>query len=311
MEIRHIRYFIAVAEELNFTRAAERLCIAQPPLSLQIKQLEEELNVCLFQRSKHSVALSEAGHAFLSYAHGVLALLDEARERVIGVARGECGHLKVAFNGSTSRVVLPRLFERHQCMRPEVQLILSDLTTAQQVAALERGDIHVGIARQPPRRSSILVEPIWSEPLCLVMPRGHPMSAKPRIEGAELQGMPMILCSPKHSPTLYETSLKVCRKLGFFPNVRHQLNSIYSVLSLVAAGHGVAILPAGANTLRSDDLVFRPIEGAGHSEVCLLWRADTESLAVREFVAMAKAEFLGAGHPGTPSGAPSIEVEAI
>lgn len=310
MEIRHIRYFIAVAEELNFTRAAERLCIAQPPLSLQIKQLEQELNVGLFQRSKHSVVLTEAGHAFLSYARGVLGLLDEARDRVIGVARGECGHLKLAFNGSASRIILPRLMERHQRVRPDVQLIISDMTTAQQIVALEDGEINVGIARQPPRRSSILMETIWSDPLCLVVPKGHPMALKPRIEGAELCREPMILCSPKHSQTLYETTLRVCRKLGFYPNVRHQLSSIYSVLALVAAGHGVAILPAGANSLPTNDLVFRPIEGAGHSEVCVLWRADTESAAVREFVELARVEFLAAGRAAAGAQVRSVEVVA-
>ena len=291
MEIRQIRYFIAVAETLNFTRAAERLHMAQPPLSQQIKQLEDELGADLLRRSKHKVELTDAGEEFLIHSRRIMHLLAEAKQHVAGVARGETGQLRVAFSGSASRMVLPRLLRLYRERRPSVRLIVSDLPQKQQLDALERGDIQVAITRDPVARATIDVHRLICEPMCLVMHRDHPMATPERIDGAALSREPMVMCSQQHSPSVYDMVMRICSGAGFIPNELYQIRAIHSVLDFVAARQGITILPEGMQQFDSGDVIFRPIVKGAVSELCVTRLANSPSLLVQEFVEMAKDEF--------------------
>ncbi len=291
MEIRHLRYFVAVAEELNFTRAAERLHVAQPPLSLQIKLLEEELRVPLFQRSKHRVLLTPAGEIFLAHARRVLKELADATQAMSGVARGEIGQLKIAFNGSSSRTVLPRLLRAFRANRPNVQLILSDLSTSEQLDALEANEIHIGIGRDMQSRSGIRSSLIRREALCLVLSQGHPLANLGRISSSALEAEPWIMVSKVYAPSVHDMEVRTCAKAGFIPDALYQIKNIHSVLDLVAAGVGLSILPEGMERFKGDEVVFRPIIGGEMSQTVVCTRNDTQSGFAREFVELALSEF--------------------
>lgn len=291
IQFHQLRSFIAVAEELNFTRAAERLGIAQPPLSLHIKQLEDALKVRLFDRSKHKVALTKAGIAVLGYAYQIFELLADAETTAQGISRGEIGQLKVAFNGSISRSVLPRILRAYQYVRPKVQLKLIDLSSAQQIDALERSEIDIAITRSPVRRSNIKIATLKLEPLCLVLPKEHPLARAKIVSSISLQKEPMIMCSLLESPSSYELVLQTCSKFGFSPNILCHITRIHSLLDLVAVGTGIAILPQGMKDLRSDDVVFRPIVDGEFSEVCIMHRTDLQLEIANELIEIARKQF--------------------
>jgi len=289
MELRHLRYFVAVAEELNFTRAAERLRMSQPPLSLQIRQLEEDLQVELLRRSKQSVVLTEPGKTFLEYCYRILEMVGDARQRVAGVSRGELGRLTIGFVGSTSRTMLPRILQTYTAQRPEVQVMLTDMSPASQVEALESRRIHVGLSREPIHRTSITSLTLKREAMCLMMPTMHRFASVPVIAARELQTEPFII--PAKSLGIHDKTIRICSALGFRPNVRYEINLFNSAIDLIAAGLGIAILPQGLGESRSDDIVIRPIEQAEASEICICFRADSSSQIVKDFVASAMSCF--------------------
>ncbi|MES2183457.1 MAG: LysR substrate-binding domain-containing protein [Pseudomonadota bacterium] len=314
MDLRHLRYFATVAEELSFTRAAERLHISQPPLSLQIRKLEEELQVELFQRGKHGVALTEPGRALLVYAHKVLGLLDDAAQHVAGVARGEAGTLAVGFVGSTGRAIVPRLVRAWRARRPGVRLALTDMSSIALYAALDDGSIQVALVREPQHRLSTSSVLLQREPMCLVLPHGHPLATLPRITAAALQAEPMLMCSPKTAPAVHDKVQAICAEAGFVPDVLCYINAIHALADMVAAGLGFAILPQGMQGQQGSGdggaLVFRPIQGARLSEVCAMARADATSVLVRDFLAVAREEFGSTGEDacGPPQGDPAVEI---
>ena len=291
MELRHLRYFVAVAEELNFTRAAERLRMSQPPLSLQIRQLEEDLQVELLRRSKQSVVLTEPGKAFLEYCYRILEMVGDARQRVASVSRGELGRLTIGFVGSTSRMILPRILQTYTAQRPDVQVMLTDMSPALQVEALESRRIHVGLSREPIHSTSITSLTLKREAMCLMMPTMHRFASAPVIAARELQKEPFIIHAPSKSLGVYDKTIRVCLALGFRPNVRYEINLFNSAIDLIAAGLGIAVLPQGLGESRSDDIVIRPIEGAEASEICICFRADSSSQIVKDFVASAMSCF--------------------
>ncbi|MBV9229224.1 MAG: LysR family transcriptional regulator, partial [Chloroflexi bacterium] len=178
MELRHLHYFIAVAEELHFGKAAERLQMAQPPLSQQIRQLEDELGVQLFYRTKRHVQLTEAGHVFLQEARQTLIQAEQAIVAARRAGRGELGRLAIGFVGSATSDILPTLIRGFQERYPEVELLLRELTTAQQVRALQDGRIHVGILRPPVHDDTLRIETLFKEPLIVALPERHPLSSQ-------------------------------------------------------------------------------------------------------------------------------------
>jgi DNA-binding transcriptional LysR family regulator len=259
MELRHLRYFLAVAEELHFGRAAARLHMAQPPLSQQIRQLERELGFDLFARSTRRVRLTDAGRAFRDEARAALDRLADATAAAQRVARGDAGALAVGFVASATYAVLPRLYRLFHERHPGVRLTLSELSTAEQVVALRAGDIQVGLARAPVGDDALLAEPIADEPLVVALPARHALARRDEIPLHDLAGQPFVLFPRQPRPGWIDVVRGACEAAGFRPAVAQEALELSTAVTLVAAGIGVSLVPASARALRLEGLVYRPL----------------------------------------------------
>ncbi len=304
MELRHLRYFLAVADELHFGRAATRLHISQPPLSQQIQQLEREMGVELFVRTHRRVRLTEAGRAFQPEARALLLRLDDATAGARRVARGETGALAVGFIASATYGLLPRLYRRFRERYPDVSLVLSELSTAEQVAALRAGQLHVGLARAPVGDEGLVAEPLAEEPLLAALPRGHPLAARPAIRLRELAGEPFVLFPRQPRPGWIDVVQGACLGAGFRPSVVQEALELSTAVTLVAAGIGVTLVPAPAGALRLEGVAYRPLlPPVPTTQLLALRRADAALPTAMRFLEVAR-EVLASqqGRAGSSSG---------
>lgn len=257
MELRHLRYFVAVAEELNFCRASERLRIAQPPLSLQIRHLEEELGAPLFNRVKRRLVLTPAGLALLEDARRMLEDAERAKRRVREVARGQAGRLAIGYVGTAMYDLLPdavRLFrERHA----RVELSLEDMSTAAQVQALRRGQIQLGLLRPPINDDALETEDLVQESLMVALPEKHPLCRKSHVRLADLAQESFVLCSADFEPSLHRCYLELLKRAGFEPRIVQEVTHLQTQLGLVAAGIGVSLVPSAVTYLPRPGVVYR------------------------------------------------------
>jgi DNA-binding transcriptional LysR family regulator len=258
MELRHLRYFLAVAEELHFGRAAARVQIAQPPLSQQIRQLEQELGVALFNRTKRRVELTPAGRAFLEHARQILAEAERAKRVAQRAGRGEIGRLAIGFASSADLDILPRVLRVWHERFPDVEIELHALLTSAQVDGLRRGRIQVGFVRLPMEETNLVVESIQREALVAALPDGHRLARRTRVRLAELASDTMILFPRHTAPGYYDVFISACRRAGFTPQLLHP-GSMQTNLGLVSAGLGVSLLPASIRNLRRAGVVYRPL----------------------------------------------------
>ena len=285
MELRHYRYFIAVAEELHFRRAAERLHISQPPLSQQIKQLETELGVRLLERSSRRVELTDAGRTFLGEAHAVLAAVDRSVTRVRRTARGELGWLRLGFVASAVADLLPPLLERFRAATPDVEFELHGLNTEEQVRALDSDVIDLGIARDLQRSERFERILLRTEPLVAVLPGAHPLAGRSAIGLADLADDDFIALPRSRVPRLHDRLLSLCRVAGFNPHLAQEAMQFPTILSLVAANIGVAIVPASVQGFRSAGVVYTPLRDEGAvSSLQLVHRPHEPSPVVARFI---------------------------
>jgi DNA-binding transcriptional LysR family regulator len=243
MELRHLHYFITVAEELHFSRAAERLHISQPPLSQQIQNLEDELGVKLFERTKRQVHLTEAGKVFLERCYLVLAQLEQAIAATQRIGRGEVGQLAIGFVVSAMYTVLPEILRGFREKFPAVELQLHELTTAQQIQALYDKQVDVGIVRSAISEPGLSVECFLPESLVLALPETHPLSAQTQVSLSTLADELFILFPAKMGPVFYEQIINICQQAGFRPKVSQEAVQMETIIGLVAAGMGIAIVP--------------------------------------------------------------------
>ncbi|MBW4685065.1 MAG: LysR family transcriptional regulator [Komarekiella atlantica HA4396-MV6] len=290
MELRHLRYFIAVAEELHFSRAAERLHIAQPPLSQQIQQLEAELGVELFHRkTKRQVQLTEAGQVFLQEAYQLLAQLEKAIEITQRTGRGEKGQLRIGFTSLVTYDLLPVILRRFQEQFPEVELVLQELTTAHQEQALKDGHIHVGFAHPPLEDNTLNQECIQQEALIVAMFETHPLIKQERISVRSLSGENFIMF-PRHlGPGLYEQILSLCQQGNFTPKVTQEAIQMQTIIGLVSAGMGIAIVPSSLQNLQRTSVVYRALEEKiPLVETAVVWRKEGMTPVLREFLKIVK-----------------------
>ncbi|MFM7423709.1 MAG: LysR substrate-binding domain-containing protein, partial [Elainella sp.] len=234
MELRHLRYFIAVAEELHFGRAAERLHMAQPPLSQQIKQLEDLLGFRLFERTKRSVQLTEAGQVFLSETYRLFRQLDQAIETGRQVSRGEKGQLVVGFVSSAAYNVLPDILRRFRSLVPDVRLELHELPTNEQVEWLLEGKIDVGFLRPPIEAVPLNLITIVREPMVVALPEQHPLGQASEISLTSLANDAFVLFPRPLSPQTYDQIISLCQQAGFSPNVVQEAMQMQTIVSLVA-----------------------------------------------------------------------------
>ncbi|WP_019573107.1 LysR family transcriptional regulator [Curvibacter lanceolatus] len=243
VEMRHLRYFLVLADELHFGRAARRLHIAQPPLSFNIKQLEQTLGVQLLERNSHGVKLTPAGEVFRQSAARVLAETEAATQRARDVALGVTARVRIGFVGSMLFRGLPERLHAFQALHPQVQTELIELNSAQQLEAMARGSIDLGFvhtARVPPDLSRSLY---MSEPFVACLPEAHPAGGAQGVDLAALASEPLVLFSRGASPDYYERVLTLSGQLGLQPRVRHEVRHWLSVVALVGKGMGWALVP--------------------------------------------------------------------
>lgn len=291
VETRLLRQFVAVAEELNFHRAAERLHMAQPPLSQAIRKLEDALGLSLFERSNRSVALTPAGTAFLVSARRVLALIDEGIREAQAVAAGRAGRLSITFVG-TAHDLLPAALRRFRTEYPGVELVLREATTGEQIAAIAAGEADIGLMRRPGIMIAQLAsETLLREPILAALPVGHQLAERDRVPLAALAGDAFIGTPRQLGIGFHDQIIGLCRLAGFSPRIVQEARQMQTVASLVAAGLGVALIPASLALMPRAGVAFRPIAVEAppemrHVELIAAWDATRKSSARDNVLAM-------------------------
>lgn len=261
MELRHLRYFVAVAHELHFRRAAERLHIAQPALSQQIKKLEHELGVMLLTRTKRRVALTEAGAVFLVEARRILDLSREAVATARRAAAGEIGRLRVGYVDWTVYLPLPQIVRRYRRLHPEVSLTIAEMHTVPQREALEHGDLDVGLFGLSGEAGIYETEVVAEDPVVVGLPESHPLAALERVPLAALAEEPWVLLQRDLQTAFVELVLRTCAAAGFVPRVVQEADHLNTVAALVSAGLGVTLLPRTVARLSREHFVWRALTG--------------------------------------------------
>ncbi len=285
MELRHLRYFVAVAEELHFGRAAERIHIAQPPLSQQIRQLEEEIGVKLFQRTKRRVQLTHAGEIFMEEARQILAHSQKAVGLARRADRGEIGRLIVGFVGSMTYRFLPSALRSFRDQFPDVELVLRELTTDQQLKALRDRAIDVGFLRQPIKDDALNIETIFREPLILALALDNVLVNSLHISLEMLAREPFVMVSRQESPTFYDLIIGLCHQAGFSPRVVQEAIQMPTILSLVSVGIGVTLVPASVQNLQVLGVTYKPLKGGGKDiELAVARRRNDQSPVLFAFL---------------------------
>jgi DNA-binding transcriptional LysR family regulator len=285
MELRHLRYFVTLAEELHFGRAAERLHIAQPPLSQQIRQLETELGFELFHRTKRNVQLTEAGEVFLSHVQQIFQQLQQAIQIGQQTSRGEVGKLVVGFVSSATYNILPTILKAYRSNVPGVSLELHELTTNQQLDWLSEGRMDIGFIRPPVEDNRFSWETIFQEPLMVALPEIHQLADKSYVSLTSLVNEAFILFPRKLAPGLYDLIISLCQQAGFSPNVAQEAIQMQTIVSLVAAEMGVAIVPASLQNLQRTGVVYKNIEeSTSKVAIAMIWRSNEASPTVQKFL---------------------------
>ncbi|MEG3839643.1 LysR family transcriptional regulator [Microcoleus sp. herbarium14] len=287
MELRHLRYFIAVAEELNFTRAADQLHMAQPPLSQQIQQLEAELGFQLFRRTKRTVVLTEAGKVFFEESQKILLQVDRAIQLGQQTSRGELGQLTVGFVSSAAHNVVPAILQAFRTLHPAVKLELREMTTNQQLQRLREGQIDIGFIR-PPVEDGVNSEIVFREPLIVALPQTHRMADRAYVELRELSTEPFIMFPRSLAPGLYDPIVSLCQQAGFSPRAAQEAIQMQTIVSLVAAEMGVAIVPASMQNFQRSGVVYKALsESTCIVAIALIWRSHPTP-AVQRFLEVAR-----------------------
>ena len=299
MELRHLRYFVVVAEELHFRRAAERLHMSQPPLSQQIRALEEEIGATLLLRNQRKVELTAAGAAFLERAREILDAVEDAARQARRVQRGEVGRLAVGFVGSAMYSFVPELLRRSATHSPDITLRLHELGTSEQLRQLEDGRLDVGFVRVPRTRPELTFE-TWSRSRWSRRCRTpHPLATHPLLRLADLEGEPLVLLTRAGAPGLREALADAIDRLGGEERIVQEVAEMQTVVGLVAAGVGVSLVPESVRALARAGVTYRPLDGdAPKVRLAMAWRAADDSPVLAAFLEMARAAAPAEGERG-------------
>ncbi len=287
MELRQLRYFLVVADELHFGRAAERLHITQPPLTVAIKGLERELGVQLLDRTTRRVTLTPAGQAFRDRARAAVAELDAAAGDVADVAAGKSGKVNVGFVSSASYTTVPEAIRAFRQHRPRVDLVLNPLTSGEQIEQLLDGELDVGLVRDPGDVPGLHLELLSTEDLVVVLQETHPLAGQEEVRPQDLEGEPMILFPYRLMPGFVSRVLRLFEPLAAPPAVVQQAIHQETVLGLVAAGLGMSLLPASVERFQMPGVTTRPLTGRPQTELHVA-RPSLPSPVVGDFVACLK-----------------------
>lgn len=291
MELRHIRYFLAVAEEQNFTRAAARVGIGQPPLSQQIKDLEAEVGAPLFHRIPQGAELTEAGRAFLENVRVIPIQAERAIRAAQRAARGEIGSLRVGFtNSAPFNPVVTATIRSFRRAYPDVELTLEEANTTRLVAGLRDGDLDAVFLRSDAGAEDLQLRRLSEEPMLVVLPASHPVAKAVEVDLVRLKSEVLILTPRDVGSTLFDTVIQACRQAGFEPTLGQSAPQISSVVNLVAAELGFSLVPASMRQLQVSGVVYREIKGdAPIAHLALAYRRGETSKIVRNFIAQAVA----------------------
>jgi DNA-binding transcriptional LysR family regulator len=285
MELRHLRYFIAVAEELHFGRAAQKLGIAQPPLSQQIRRLEEELEVMLFERTRRRVRLTHAGQAFLDEARRTVAQAAQAIKVARQADRGEVGRLAVGFVPTAIYHALPSVLLAFRKRFPQVELVLRELGATEQFHMLRDGRLQAGFVRSTVEDTLLIQETIFPEPLILALPATHPLAGSRRATLRKFAKDPFIIFPRALGAGFHDQIVGLCQRAGFSPRVVQEANEMQTIVSLVAAEIGIAVVPASIRTLHMPGVAYVEIQKpVAQTAMTVAWRRDDPSPVLQAFL---------------------------
>jgi DNA-binding transcriptional LysR family regulator len=284
MELRHLRYFVAVAEEFSFRGAAQKLNMAQPPLSAQIKALERELGVTLFRRTTRSVQLTHAGRVFLEEARGVLAASLQAEQRAREAGQGLAGTLRVGLIAPMANAWLAGTLRNFQRQFPQVQLSLFELTSAEQLRRLGAYNLDAGLLRPPIGLPELEFRFVWESRQVLALPAGHRLAKEPRVEWTDFDGENLVLIHPTAQHGFYDAFFAQCAKAGAKPRPAQYAHDIQTKMWLISAGFGIAPTTATIAEVKRPGLVFRSLPpGLPPVQAVLAWRRDDSSPVLAHF----------------------------
>ncbi|MBJ9974223.1 LysR family transcriptional regulator [Pseudomonas sp. S75] len=293
MELRHLRCFVVLAEELHFTRAAERLHIEQPPLSRAIKELEDELGATLFDRDRRGTRLTPAGSAFLQDVRRVFAALKQGRENVKAIAAGLQGSLRIAISDGTVDRRLSAFLALCREEEPEIEIRLVEVPLSGQLRGLRSGDFTIGFAHTAEVGEEIIAEPIWHDPLILAVPARHPLLAHKEVPLPELASYPLVLCDPQVCEGYCRELTRLLRPLKREPNVVEHASSLDMMLTLVGAGYGLGFTTATRFAVsQRADVIARPLvaDSAVITTYLLRPSSDTPCPALERFITRLRSQ---------------------
>jgi len=302
MELRHLEYFVAVAEELSFTRAAERLSMAQSPISEQVRKLERELGVTLFNRTTRSVELTATGRIFYDEARLVLGAAAKAADSARLAGQGRLGRLSLGFGGSTTYELMPQLVRAYKQRYPEVVLeVRSDMLTPPQVDALLDGTLSVGLLRAPVNAEGLVVEVMRDEPLVVLLPVTHPLASGVDLDLYDLRNEDFISYPSSPPSSVFLAVAAACQQVGFTPRNHQEVADTSSLVALVAAGLGIALAPASIRHMRIPGVTHRPLRRPKTSvSLALAYKAGPVPPVVRGYLETARS-VLRKQRPITPA----------
>ncbi len=292
MDLRHLRYFIAVAEEGNIGRAAARMNISQPPLTRQIQQLEAELGVTLFTRTPRGMELTEAGVLFLEEARNIRSVVEQATERTQRAGQGKLGRLDVAIFGSGILDIIPKLLLAYKGRYPDVKIVLHTMHKGEQIEALRQRRISVGFNRILQPTPDITAELVTTEELLLAVNARHPLAQIEVVPFALLADHPLVLFPTGTRPSFIDTAIGLCRSAGFIPKVSQEVGDAVTAVALVASGFGLCLVPESATVLALPGVVYRPLRGVpepSRVDLSCIYRSDNKSPILEGFLEEVRA----------------------
>ena len=285
MDLRQIRYFLALATELNYTRAASQLNISQPPLTRHIQQLEHSIGVMLFDRSTRGVALTQAGKIFLEEARKIVALADHAVNKTKLAHQGQIGRLDIGIFGSSTISVIPTLLIELRKTHPDIVISLQNTTKTQQIDGVREKHLDIGFNRIYPSVPDLAVETVMLENLYVALHKDHPFANNQTIEVKDLIDQPFILFPNNVRPSFADNVIMLCSNAGFAPNVVHDVEDIFTAIALVSAGLGIAIVPESAISLRLSGVRYHLLDAKeAKVDLSCVYRPDNQSPALLAFL---------------------------
>src|SRR5271170_5519360 len=301
IEIRHLRYFLAVAETLHFSKAAAHLKMAQPPLSQQIRSLERILGYALFQRTTRGVRLTRVGEFFRERARNTVTKLQDDVEMARRLGSGQEGVLTVGFSGSVMLTTLPKAIERYRRVYPKIELRLRELVTAEQIPSLLDGTLDLGFLRDGEPREGLSIEPILRERFIAVLPSRHRLAKRATIRPSDLRNEPFVFFARRMGPLAFDRTSAVCEAEGFRPNVVQEAPQWPTVVRLVAAGSGISLVPACVASFAMPGVVYKKVRSRHWTSIDIGLKPDLDNPAVEAFLSIVRKQF----SKKSPGSAPS------